>query len=156
VRIMALIHEKLYQSTNLTQVDFAAYLDSLVSYLDQSYRGRSNQVTVRKNIQNIFLDIDTAIPCGLIVNELVSNSLKYAFPDNRSGLIEVACRQLGNERYRLMVKDNGVGLPTGFDISKSSSLGLKLVSSLVQQIDGELALEMNHGTQIEITFAGKA
>lgn len=152
VRSMALIHEKLYQSTDLVRVDFGAYLQNLVNNLVQSYRGKSEKVMVQIHAQSITLDIDAAIPCGLIVNELVSNGLKYAFPENREGCIEISCHQLSNGRYRLVVRDDGVGLPANFDITKSSSLGFKLVTSLVKQLDGNLTMGTTHGVCYEINF----
>jgi two-component sensor histidine kinase len=152
VRTMALIHEKLYQSPDLEQVDFAAYLKGLVNFLAQSYRANSNQVLIKTEAQNIYLDIDSAIPCGLIVNELVSNSLKYAFPENREGYIRVSCQQSSKDEVVLIVRDDGAGLPAGFDPSKSSSLGLKLVTSLVQQLNGKLEMENQGGLSYKIAF----
>jgi two-component sensor histidine kinase len=156
VRSMALIHEKLYQSEDLASIDFPGYLRSLVYSLAQSYRVRSDQVSLRVQVDPIHLDLDTAIPCGLIVNELVSNSIKYAFPGDRSGQIEVTCRQRPGPRYVLRVSDDGVGLPPGFDSAKTSSLGMKLVTSLVVQIGGELKVESGPGARFEIEFLAKA
>ena len=152
VRTMALIHEKLYQSSDLAQVDFASYLRSLVNFLSQSYRGKSDNVSIQVEAENILLDIDTAIPCGLIVNELVSNSLKYAFPDNRHGQIKLICQHAAEGRYVLTVSDDGVGLPPGFDISKTPSLGHKLVISLANQLDGKLEIDDEQGTTFRILF----
>jgi two-component sensor histidine kinase len=152
VRTMALIHEKLYQSTDLAQVDFASYLRSLVNFLSQSYRGKSDNVSIDVDAQNVMLDIDTAIPCGLIVNELVSNSLKYAFPDNRRGQIKLDCRHGNNGNYVLTVSDDGVGLPEGFDIAKTPSLGHKLVVSLTNQLNGKLEIVRERGTAFRISF----
>jgi two-component sensor histidine kinase len=152
VRTMALIHEKLYQSTDLAQVDFASYLRSLVNFLSQSYHGKSDNVSIDVDAQNVMLDIDTAIPCGLIVNELVSNSLKYAFPDNRRGQIKLDCRHGNNGNYVLTVSDDGVGLPEGFDIAKTPSLGHKLVVSLTNQLNGKLEIVRERGTAFRISF----
>jgi two-component sensor histidine kinase len=117
VRTMALIHEKLYQSSDLAQVDFASYLRGLANFLLQSYRGRSENVSIQVDAENIMLDIDTAIPCGLIANELISNSLKYAFPGNQRGCVTLTCQHVNNDHFELTVSDDGVGLPEGFDIS---------------------------------------
>jgi two-component sensor histidine kinase len=156
VRSMALIHEKLYQSEDLASIDFSGYLRSLVYSLAQSYRVRSDQVSLRVQVDAIHLDLDTAIPCGLIVNELVSNSIKYAFPGDRQGQIEVACRQRPGPRYILSVSDDGVGLSPGFDSAKTGSLGMKLVTSLVTQIGGELKVVSSPGAKFEIEFRAGA
>lgn len=153
VRSMALIHEKLYQSSNLARVDFAGYLHNLVNSLSQTYQVNSDRVAIRIQCEKIELDIDTAIPCGLIVNELVSNSLKYAFPDGASGTIEVSCQRTPDQRYRLVVADNGTGLAYGDDLTKGTSLGLKLVTSLTQQIEGEMVVDGKKGARFEIHFA---
>lgn len=155
VRAMALIHEKLYQSYDLAQIDFAAYLKGLANFLAQSYRDNSSKVYVHTNAQNVKLEIDTAIPCGLIVNELVSNSLKYAFPENKAGEIEISCEQPSSGDYILLVRDNGIGLPPGFDLEKSSTLGIKLVSSLVQQLRGTMVIDNENGVCYKISFSTK-
>jgi two-component sensor histidine kinase len=155
IRSMALIHEKLYQSSDLTQVDFAGYLGSLVNSLAQTYRKKTARIAVKVEAEKIDLNIDTAIPCGLIVNELVSNSLKYAYPDDTPGVIEVRCGRSGDDRYFLNVRDQGVGLPAGLDIDESPSLGLKLVASLVRQIEGELTICGDNGTCFDITWPSK-
>ncbi|NTU55400.1 MAG: hypothetical protein HGA79_04045, partial [Anaerolineales bacterium] len=152
VRTMALIHEKLYQSSDLAQVNFRSYLQSLVTYLTQSYRERSVNVTVQIEAEDIMLDIDAAIPCGLIVNELVSNSLKYAFPDNQPGTIKLTCHQPQAGKYILVVSDDGVGLPDGFDIAQAPSLGYKLVVNLTAQLEGKLDLLSDRGTTWRISF----
>jgi two-component sensor histidine kinase len=155
VRSMALIHEKLYQSDNLAQVDFELYLRSLVYSLAQNYQVQSSRLELTIQAEKVFLDIDTAIPCGLIVNELVSNSLKYAFPGGRSGTISVLCSHAPHGRryaHILTVGDDGVGLPEGFEIDACDSLGLKLVTSLVTQVEGELKVENHHGTRFILQF----
>lgn len=152
VRTMALIHEKLYQSSDLARIDFSTYLQSLVYSLSQSYRVKSEQVSVQVDAEKILLDLDTAIPCGLMVNELVSNSIKYAFPEDRAGQIKVSCSQRSDKRYSLIVSDDGIGLPPDLDYARSPSLGLKLVTSLVDQIDGELIVDRKNGTRFEIIF----
>lgn len=152
VRSMALIHEKLYQSPDLEHVDFGSYLHSLVNSLASTYRINFDKVKLSINSDNISLNIDTAIPCGLIVNELVSNSLKYAFPDGKSGKVLVSCNKLRGDLYQLLIQDTGIGLPADFSIIQGNSLGLKLVSSLVKQIDGELKVIEKKGTCFEILF----
>lgn len=153
VRSMALIHEKLYQSSDLAHVDFEGYLHSLVNSLIQTYRINPEEITVLVESGGIFLNIDTAIPCGLIVNELVSNSLKYAFARGETGKIEVSCQRIRGGKYKLSVMDNGGGLPDDFDVDQSSSLGIKLVASLVRQIDGEFRIEDHQGACFVIDFS---
>ncbi len=154
VRTMALIHEKLYQTTDLAQIDIAGYLHTLVNFLSQSYRERASTVVARVEAENIKVDIETAIPCGLIVNELVSNALKHAFPDGRSGEIRVCVTHSPGGQMSLSVSDNGVGFPVGLDHTRSPSLGLNLVNTLIAQIGGTLSLERTPGTCFSITFNG--
>jgi two-component sensor histidine kinase len=150
VRSMALIHEKLYQSTDLARIDFASYLKSLTTYLVQSYRRTTNHIDVHIESDDISFGIDTAIPCGLIVNELLSNSLKYAFPGNSTGKIQVSCRKAGNSGHVMIIEDNGIGFPSDINPMKSNTLGLKLVTSLVKQINGTLRMDLSHGVKFEI------
>jgi two-component sensor histidine kinase len=103
-------------------------------------------------IKNIFLGVDTAIPCGLIINELTSNALKHAFPDGMKGEVWIELRPLGDKAYTLVVQDNGVGLPKGFSLENTKSLGLKLVQDLTKQLDGEMEIETNNGTMFRSTF----
>jgi two-component sensor histidine kinase len=154
VRSMALIHEKLYQSEDLAHVDFAGYLYSLVTSLAQTYRVNPEKVMIRVHSDKISLNIDTAIPCGLIVNELVSNGLKHAFPAEASGTIDVTCSQDERGRCTLAVCDDGVGLPDSLNLDRIQSLGLKLVTSLVRQIEGELTTSSQGGARFEISFNG--
>jgi two-component sensor histidine kinase len=150
VRSMALIHEQLYGAHDLARIDFGAYIHQLASHLFRSYRADS-KVALDLKVEEINLRIDEAIPCGLILNELVSNALKHAFPDGRAGRIQVALGVDGGQ-VALAVSDDGVGLPEGFDHRTSTSLGLQLVNSLVSQLDGEVMLEPGHGTGFNVTF----
>ena len=153
VRAMALIHEKLYQSNDLARINLSSYINSLLNYLSQTYRLSQSRVSTRVEVTDIMLDLDTAIPCGLIINELVSNALKYAFPDNVSGTVLIKCEQVDKKDYVLTVADDGIGLPKGMDPQKTSSLGLKLVFSLTKQIGGDLQIIDDHGTRFEIRFS---
>jgi two-component sensor histidine kinase len=153
VKAMALIHEKLYQSDDLAQISMASYISSLTNALSTSYRIAPEKVEIHVDTANIRLDLDTAIPCGLIVNELITNSLKYAFPDETKGEIEVLFKEPQNGKIKLIVKDNGVGLPKEIIPEKVSSLGLKLVSSLVRQIEGEMKVTNGVGVNYEINFS---
>ncbi|CAJ36583.1 sensor histidine kinase [Methanocella arvoryzae] len=149
IRSMAMIHERLYRARDLAKVDFGEYLRNLTSYLKSSYQPRTAEVQI--DVQNIMLDIDRAIPCGLIVNELVSNAFKYAFPDGRRGTLEISMRKDENG-ILLVVADDGPGLPPGIDVSNTPTLGLQLVHALVGQLDGELALHREKGARFEIRF----
>jgi len=153
---IALVHEKLYRSENLAQIDFAQYVPDLITHLFDSYNISSSRVRISYQVEDIALAIDTAIPCGLILNELVSNSLKYAFPEPQKGEIKIKFkRNLENNALILLVQDNGVGIPKSFDIETTTSLGLTLVLGLVDQIDGTLDLNCDSGTEFTITFSHK-
>lgn len=151
IKSMSFIHESLYQTKNFSHVDFGDYLKSLCSNLLYSY-SVSGRVTLNYDIDNIFLTLDTAIPTGLIVNELVSNSLKYAFPDNQKGNIFVSLKRPKGGHNVLMVEDDGVGMPSNVNYKETDSLGLQLVVTLSDQIDGELVLKKGKGTCFVIEF----
>ena len=160
VRSMALIHEKLYQSSDLARIDFGDYVQKLIAHLHRSCQTGAGSVAIEVDVGNIPLGIDTAIPCGLLINELVSNSLKHAFPHQaqREGEADQA-RQvrvaLGAEggQLVLVVRDNGVGFPPDVDFRAADSLGLQLVVALVRQLGGEIELDRQQGTTWKITFA---
>ncbi|EGJ48968.1 histidine kinase dimerization/phosphoacceptor domain -containing protein [Desulfocurvibacter africanus] len=151
IQSMALVHERLYQADDLSSVDFDSYLSSVISFLMQSYRRNSSSVRLIKDLEDLALPVTVAIPCGLMVNELLSNSLKYAFPDGRAGAIEVSFRRDG-DRYVLRVADDGVGLPPDIDPLDTSSLGLKLVLTLVRQLKGNLDIQPAPGASFHIAF----
>ena len=151
IRSMALIHERLYQSDDLAQIDFAAYLDGLTEHLFRSYTARSDAITRELDADGGTLSVDRAIPCGLIVNELVTNALKHAFPNGRAGTIRVGYAEL-NGQARLTVADDGIGTADDIASSSSDSLGLRLVRGLVQQLDGDLAMSHDGGLRFTITF----
>ena len=153
VKSMALIHEKLYQSTSLETIDFAEYIETLTYYLFQSYRVNSDLIKVKINIEPICLNIDTAIPCGLIINELLSNSLKYAFPKGTGGLIEINFKSDNAPRFILNVKDNGIGFPKDFNLHNVHTLGLNLVKILTQQLDGDIELDYSQGVEFKMQFS---
>jgi len=152
---MALIHERLYRSHNLSKVDLNEYIDDLVSGLFQSYGVSESRVALNINVENVLLGIDSAIPCGLIINELVSNSLKHAFPGDKNGEIKIFLRLMDENMIELVVGDNGIGIPEDMDIRKTRSLGLYLVTLLVEnQLHGEIALNRERGTEFLIKFRG--
>ena len=152
IRSMALVHEKLYRSSDFSRIDFGEYVRSLVTALFQSCRTDSNQVRLDFKAEAVFLDINTAIPCGLVTNELIVNALKYAFPEGRSGVVKIRLRPLGKDEYRLVISDNGVGFPKDLDFRNTESLGMQLVTLLVGQLDGTINLKRKGGTTFDIVF----
>jgi two-component sensor histidine kinase len=152
IRSMALVHEKLYQSKDLSRIDFSKYIESLIMFLFHSYRVNSDLVRMKTEVRNVLLDINSAIPCGLIINELVMNALKHAFPGGRKGEIIVSLRPSGDDRFILSVSDDGVGFPAGLDFHKTETLGMQLVTMLVDQLDGTISLERKPGTRFEVVF----
>lgn len=156
VRSMALIHERLYRSQNLARVDFAAYLDNLVNSLFQSYVVRTGAVSLRIDALPLLLSIDKALPCGLIINELLTNALRHGFPDGLSGEIGIQMQSLDNRRVFLRIWDTGVGFPVGLDFRQTTSLGLMIVNTLVNQLRGSIDLHRESGTDFRIVFTDDA
>lgn len=152
VRSMALIHEHLYRSDDLARIDFGKYLNELAGSLVQTYRTRDQFVSLKLETDTVMLDIDTAIPSGLIVNELVSNALKHAYPDHRAGTIIVQLCQDRVGRVHLSVRDDGVGIPTDVDYRNTASLGMQLVNSLCRQLDATMEMHNASGTTFSIDF----
>jgi PAS domain S-box-containing protein len=154
IKSIALVHEKLYRSDDLAKINFSEYIPSLVSSLLDSYNISSHPVHISMNIESILLDIDIAIPCGLIINELVSNALKHAFPETcEHREICINFHDESENTVSLTIQDNGMGLPDNFDIRKTRSLGLKLVQGLVMQLEGILKIDCQTGTEFTIFFA---
>ena len=153
VRSMALIHEKLYRSEDLAQIYFDEYIRDLTDYLLQSNGAGLKATSLKVDADRVFLNIDTAIPCGLIINELVSNCLKHAFPDGRKGRICIRLHSVDHHDYTLIVDDNGVGFPQDLDFRNTQTLGLQLVNTLVEQLEGRIRLEDDNGTTFEISFS---
>jgi PAS domain S-box-containing protein len=154
VRSMALIHEKLYQSSDLASIDLSAYVRELAATLFRSYGVRPGNVSLEVCAPGILLGIDSAVPCGLIINELVSNCLKHAFPAGRSGEIRIELGRQDDNNLVLRVSDNGVGLPKDLDFENLKSLGLRIVRTLTEQLNGALEFHNSGGTQFTITFTG--
>ena len=153
IRSMAMIHEQLYQTPDLARIDFVDYVESLTSHLFRSYRTQANQVTLHLDIASIYLSIETAIPCGLIINELVSNALKHAFPDDRGGDISIELQPREAQDLSLVIRDNGVGLPSDMDFRQSRSLGMTLVMTLVKQVSGVMEWDNDNGLEVQIVFS---
>lgn len=151
VRSMALVHEKFYQSDTVTEIDFGEYLKKLCQFLYQSYGDKTDRIEVVIKGEQILLDMDTAMPCALLVNEVVSNAYKYAFPGQRAGTISIVMKRQ-NGKTVLGIYDNGVGFPSDYDFEKTDSLGMQLVQALTSQIDGELKVSQENGSAFEVTF----
>jgi PAS domain S-box-containing protein len=149
---MALLHETLYQSDNLSQIDFPEYIRQLADHLFRSYGVAAERIRLRTEVESLSLHLDAAIPCGLIINELVSNSLKYAFPEGRTGEIRIGLHGQADGMARLVVADNGVGLNSEVDWATTRSLGLRLVRSLAQQLGAEIEVRPEAGTEIKLLF----
>jgi len=152
VRSMALVHEKFYQSDELGEIDFKEYTEKLCHFLKQSYANQDAPIAINVDADGIGFDMDTAMPCGLLITEIVSNSLKYGFPNNREGEINIQFRKVPEKKVLMTIADNGIGLPDGFDIEKSESLGMQLIIALTSQLDGELKFSGESGTRFSITF----
>ncbi|MEG4502523.1 PAS domain S-box protein [Microcoleus sp. F6_B4] len=153
VRSMALVHEQLYQSKDLSNIDFAEYIQNLAHNLFQAYEIQAEGVILQTNLAPCYLNIDTAVPCGLIINELVTNALKYAFTGQIKGKINIDLNLENNILCVLTVSDSGIGFPQDLDYQKSQTLGLRLVGSLVKQIRGKIELLETAGTTFKITFS---
>lgn len=152
IQVMALIHEQLYRANNLAKINFSNYVQNLATSLFQSSCANPSHIQFCVDVVAVELDIDIAIPCGLMINELVSNAIKYAFQDERPGTIAIRFSQHSDQDYILTVQDNGQGIPTEVDIYHTDSLGLQVVCALTEQLEGTLALNRENGTTFQIVF----
>lgn len=152
IRSMALVHEKLYQSRDLSKIDFADYIQSLAVHLFHSYLVNPAQVRMETDFKDVSLDINSAVPCGLILNELISNALKHAFPEGRTGVIKIGLRRGPGGAVELRVADDGVGFPKRLDFRKAESFGLQIVNLLVDQLEAAIDLDRTKGTAFTMTF----
>ena len=158
INSMSLVHEQLYQSHDISSINFNNYIKSLTANLLDFHGIKSHNISLTIDAKEIKLDIDAAIPCGLIVNELISNSLKHAFPGQRKGELLISMKETFTKdnvpgKYYLILKDNGIGLPENLDISRTKSLGLQLVTGLVEhQLQGSVKLIKSGGTEFQISF----
>ncbi|MGH1394566.1 MAG: histidine kinase dimerization/phosphoacceptor domain -containing protein, partial [Trichormus sp.] len=153
VQSMALIHEHLYQSPDISQIDFGDYIRSLTDNLFRSYGISQRKIKLNIETNNIKLTLDHAIPCGLMINELVSNSLKYAFSEQQQGNITISLEEVPENQLVLIVKDNGIGIPETLDWENTNSLGLRIVKNLTRQLKGNMILKRDRGTSFYIYFA---
>lgn len=149
---IALVHEKLYQSEDLANIDFGEYVNTLAVRLFDAYASRLPKVELKADVDKLFLQVNKAIPCALAVNELVMNSIKHAFPGSRAGEISVNLKILDNKKVSLTVMDDGVGLPADFAIDTPNTLGMQIINALVGQLHGSLRVEKGHGTTFIIDF----
>jgi two-component sensor histidine kinase len=152
IKSMALIHEKLYQSKDLTHIDFSEYVNSLTNYLAHGFLTEDHKIEIKTKSQNIPLEYDIVIALGLIINELVSNSMKYAFKGCKKGKVEISLRKIRGNFLQLCVADNGKGIPKQINFRNTKSLGLQLVCSLTEQIGGSISMTNTAGTKFCIQF----
>lgn len=152
IKAMALVHEKLYKSKDLASIDFGEYVENLTRHLALSYVEDPQRIAVKADAGSFALDIEEAIPCGLIINELISNSLKHAFPGGRSGEITVSCHADAAGMVTVEVRDTGIGLPSGLDLLDTDTLGLQIVAMLVRQLRGTIDMKTDNGATFKLTF----
>jgi two-component sensor histidine kinase len=154
VKAMALVHEKLYKADDITHIDLNDYIKFLGTGLFQFYDAGSRGIRFRLEIHDVGVDINSAIPLGLIINELISNALKYAFPAGRGGEVSISVQKEGST-LTIRVRDDGIGIPVTLDWQNTASLGLRLVTTLVDQLDGTIELDRSSGTQFSIVVHEK-
>jgi two-component sensor histidine kinase/sensor domain CHASE-containing protein len=155
IRSMALIHERLYKSKDLSGINIKEYIHDLANNLFHSYGVLSSRIKLNTDIDDIMINLDTATPCGLIVTELVSNSLKHAFPEGNKGELIIKLKSDNYENFTLIVKDNGIGFPKDLDFRTTNTLGMQLVTGLVSQLKGTIDLDQSSGTEFKIIFKEK-
>ena len=153
IRSMALIHEQLYRSDDFSRIDVAKYIERLIDTLTPLHVKRTGSIEITTKLDQVRLSVGTALPCSLLVNELVTNCLKHAFPDERNGCICIEFHKLPSNRYQVIVSDNGIGMPEDMDVHTNKSLGLQLVTNLVElQLRGSIGISVNNGTTVAIEF----
>jgi two-component sensor histidine kinase len=151
VRAMALIHQKLYRSDNLSTIDVPEYLKEVVEQLAESF-GAGERIGFDYQLEPLELDVVQAVPLGLILNEAMTNTLKYAFPQGRAGTVGLYLHRLEGQQYELVVEDDGVGLPAGLALERSHSMGAKIMRGLSKQLEGSLKVESQGGVKVTVTF----
>jgi len=152
VRSMSIVHEYLYRSLDLSKVDLASYIRSIADHLSSVYLKDRTRVRVETDLEEILLDINSAVPCGLLLNELISNALKHAFPEGRTGVVRIGMHRRPDGGVELSVADDGVGLSDAVDYHRAESMGLQIVNLLASQLDGTIAVDRTAGTAIVLTF----
>ena len=151
IKTMAFIHESLYQNKDFSQINFSEYIVTLVKNLFYSFEANQQKIRANFDVEPILLNLDTSIPCGLIINELVSNALKYAFKDRDEGVVFIELKKIGG-KIKMVVADNGRGIPEDINYKNTETLGLQLVNTLTEQINGSISMKQNKGTIFEILF----
>jgi two-component system, sensor histidine kinase PdtaS len=151
VYAMSLIHQKLYGSENVSTIDMSLYIRELVSYLADSFN-TAQRIRYVLDLEPLVLDVSQAVPLGLILNEAITNSIKYALPDGRSGVISVVLLTITSNEYLLNISDNGIGIPSNVNNKKPGSLGMSLIAGLAEDLEGKVSIENNNGTTIKIVF----
>ncbi|MDH3972935.1 MAG: response regulator [Deltaproteobacteria bacterium] len=150
---MALVHEKLYQSKSLSLIDLGDFIKDLILHLREVYSSAEGRVSINLDLAEVLLNIDSAVPCGLVINELLTNAFKHAFPEERTGSIRIAVNRKEDETIKIEISDNGIGMPEGFDFNKVKSYGLQIVSSIVKkQLNGDIVTDGSLGTSYEVSF----
>ena len=148
---MALIHQKLYQSESLARIPMSSYIEEVVAYLHDSY-SLYQPIRIELSVEDIELDVTLAVPLGLIINEAITNAYKYAFPNERTGTITVRLHSIKETSYKLVIADDGVGLPANYDPSHSRSLGMTLIHGFSRQLGGKLSISSTSGMCISLLF----
>jgi two-component sensor histidine kinase len=151
VQAMSIIHQKLFHSDSLSSIEMSGYIEELVGYLEHSF-GIDQRIRFILDIEEVVLDLSYALPLSLILNEAITNSLKYAFPGNREGIMSIGLKSLGSSQYLLSISDNGVGLPSNFDIKNAKSMGMSLMKGLSEDIHGKFQINNNTGTEVQVLF----
>ena len=152
IQTMSLVHEKLYQSKSLSKINLPEFIRDLSGELMASYGTNETQIQLELELENINLEMGLTIPCGLIINELMTNAIKYAFPDDTNGTLKIALRHESTNRIRLTVEDDGPGLPEGVDWQHSKGIGLRLIHILSNQIQGDYQFQTLDGTSFSLIF----
>jgi two-component sensor histidine kinase len=154
IHAMSLVHEKLYGSKDFARIDLAGYVKTISQDLFQSYKINPGKIyLIIQTDGDVYVDINKAIPCSLILNELISNALKHAFPGDRKGKLQIILSETKNAEINIVVRDNGVGLPDNIDIHQPQTLGLELVNGLIKnQLDGQIEVRRDNGTEIRFKF----
>ena len=152
IKSMAILHEKLYKSQDINSINFEGYIKGVLNNLQSSYRLKEKNISLEIDIDEVIVSIDSAINLGLIINEIVVNSLKHAFTDKAGGTIIIRLKEKERGKLILIIKDNGKGIPEDIDVDNTDSLGILLINSFVKQVKGEIKLIRNNGTEFQIVF----
>ena len=152
VHAMSLIHQKLYNTENVSSIDMSLYIRELVSYLADSFN-TGQRIRFEFNMEPLEMDVAQAVPLGLILNEAITNAIKYAFPDNKNGVIFISLARIAPNQCLLCISDNGIGMPAGYSNKKNGSLGMSLMAGLSEDLAGHFSIESDQGTTIKISFA---